>query len=276
LSRARRKTLRSTGLRPHLLAGIALVVMPALGCVSSSDIEKLETQLTDVQQQLLRLQKDGASKAQVEALGVAIAEQGTSLAEGQDAIEARLGELIERVDELELELEDTNFRLAQLAQQIAATNQELQAVRSAALARQSPPPPPPQSPQGDPQTLYDSAYNDFLKGNYDLAILNFLEFLENDPPADWADNATFWLGEAYYRQGKFQRAISQYEQVVSRYEGSEHISSALLKKGFAYLELGQRAQAVVQLQQVVCDYGDTEDAAIARQRLDALGIDVQC
>lgn len=261
--------------RWHLAAAIALVTVAA-GCVSQSDLQGIETRLTDVQQQLLALRKEGSSKAEVAALGTQLAEGNRALVAGQAEIATRLAELARQLEQLEAKLEDTNFRLAQLAQQIDATNQELQAFRDAASLQQSPPPAAPSTPKGDPQALYDTAYNDYQRGNYDLAILGFLQYLEADPAQDLADNATYWVGECYYRQGRYQKAIAQYDQVLSRYEGSDRIPSALLRKGFAYLELDQQAQAVVQLQHVICDYASTDEARLARQRLEALGIDVQC
>lgn len=249
--------------------------MAAAGCVSQSDLQGLESRLTDVQQQLLELRKEGSSKLELAELGTQLTGSSRVLADGQAEIATRLGEFSRQLEQLEAKLEDTNFRLAQLAQQIAATHQELQAFRDTALFQQSPPPPP-GGAKGDPQALYETAYNDYQRGNYDLAILGFLQYLEGEPAADLADNATYWVGECYYRQGRHQKAIEQYDLVLSRYEGSDRTASALLRKGFAYLELGQQAQAVVQLQHVICDYAATDEARLARQRLEALGIDVQC
>ncbi|NJL29832.1 MAG: tol-pal system protein YbgF [Thermoanaerobaculia bacterium] len=262
--------------RARPFAAVIALAMAAAGCVSQGDLQGIESRLTDVQQQLLQLRKDGSSKAEVAELGTQIGEGNRALASGQAEIATRLGELARQLEQLEAKLEDTNFRLAQLAQQIAATNQELQALRDAAALQQSPSPPAPSAAKGDPQALYETAYNDYQRGNYDLAILGFLQYLEGSPAEDLADNATYWVGECYYRQGRYQKAIAQYDEVLSRYEGSDRIPSALLRKGFAYLELDQQAQAVVQLQHVICDYASTDEARLARQRLQALGIEVQC
>lgn len=271
------KPLSASHRRPLavIVTSVGLAVAVA-GCVSQGDLQGLESRLTDVQQQLLKLQKDGASKAEIAELGGQLTEVSQALARGQEDVVTRLGELARQLEQLEAKLEDTNFRLAQLAQQIAATNQELQTLRDAAVLHQSPPPPVPSPTQDDPQALYDTAYEDYRRGNYDLAILGFLQYLEADPSPDLTDNATYWVGECYYHQGRYQKAITQYDQVLSRYEGSDRIPSALLRKGLAYLELDQQAQAVVQLQHVICDYGSTDEARLARQRLETLGIAAQC
>ena len=180
----------------------------------------------------------------------------------------------QKIEQLEAKLEDTHFRLAQLSQQIAATNQELQAVRNAAEeARARTTAAPALVNPTDPRALYDTAYNDYLQGNYDLAVLGFHQYAETYRNTELADNATYWLGECFYRQGKFQQAIEKFDEVLTRFERSERTPSALLKKGYAYFELGQRAQGVLHLQNVIREYQETDEAHLASQRLQEMGVE---
>ncbi len=252
------------------------VAVSALGCGSTStQLESIQKQLADIQLQVLQLQKQGPSKAQVEELESSVSGRIQDLLESEADLRLEVGTLAESIEQLEDKLEETNFRLQQLSQQIAATNQELQVVRNAAERARIPPPPRPAAP-ADPQALYDAAYNDYQQGNIDLAILGFQEYAEAYPDSELADNATYWLGECYYRQGKFQRAVAQYDVLLSDFQRSDHTASALLKKGYAYIELGERAQGIVQLQNVFCEYRGTDEARLAGQRLQEMGIDVTC
>ena len=255
---------------------MALVAMSALACTSSTELETIQAQLSDIQLQVLQLQKQAPDKTEVAALEATLAGRIGELVRAEADTRTDLQALSAQIERLESKLEDTNFRLQQLAQQIAATNQELQAVRSATekVRDRDPVRPQPVSPT-DPRALYDTAYNDYLQGNYDLAILGFRQYLENFRGTELADNATYWIGECFYRQGKFQKAIEQFDEVLLA-EGSDRIASALLKKGYAYLQLGQRAQGVVHLQTVLCEHAATDEAELARQRLQELGIDVDC
>ena len=246
------------------------------GCSSSSEFESLAKQLNDIQLQVLELRKEGASKEEIGQLESAIESHGTQLTSSQDAVAQELTLLTEKFRELEAKLDDTNYRLAQLSLQIAATNQELLAVRNAAEEARSRPSPPPVTQTSDPKSLYETAYDDYLQGNYDLSILGFRQYLENYRDTDLSDNATYWIGECFYRQGKFQKAIDQFEQVLSRYEDSDRAPSSLLKKGYAHLELGQRAPGIVQLQRVICEHEGTDEAHLASQRLSEMGVDVSC
>lgn len=255
------------------------MAMPALACTSSSELEKVQSQLSEIQFMLLELRKEGVTKAEVESLESSLATDIESLEASQGDVAQRLEDLALRIRQLETKLDDTTFRLTQLAQQIEATNQELQAVRSATeAARAAPPPPPPVASENpaDPRTLYENAYDDYIRGAYDLAILGFRQYLESFPETDLADNAVYWIGECYYLQEKFGRAIEQFDSMLERYGTSERTASALLKKAFAHLELGNRSEGVAELERVVCGYAGTDEARLASRRLTAMGIDVDC
>lgn len=278
-------------LRRTLPFAVCLVAaLAATGCVTPQDIEGLNAQLADIQRQVLQLQKQAPSKeevsSQMSTLGTNMGRQMESLLKTEADMQVKLQDLSSQIDELQAKLEDTNYRLAQLSQQIAATNQELKTFRSQPPAAVPGPegeqpvqqPPPQPNPGGigagaDPQTLYNSAYNDYLKGSYDLALREFQEYLANFPATDLADNATYWIGECYYRQRRFRQAVDQFDQVLERYPRSDKVAAATLKKGYAHLELGERSQGVVQLRHVIRQYPNSDEANLARQRLREIGVD---
>ena len=254
--------------------GWALVVagagLLAGGCVSSTDIQGLRQQLTDLQRQVLQMQTQGSSKQEVADVEAAITQQIQALLKTEADMRVELGSLSGQIEELQGKLEDTNYRLSQLSQQIATTNQELRNFRA----------PLPTGAVGegavvpaDPETLYQSAYSDYLRGNYDLAIMAFQQYLQSFPETDLADNALYWIGECYYRQSKFREAIGQYDQVVAKFPRSDKVPSAQLKKGYALLEAGDRKAGVLQLQSVRKTYPNSDEANLARQRLQALGVE---
>jgi len=279
-----------------LSLAVCLVAILATGCVTPQDIEGLNAQLADIQRQVLQIQKQAPSKeevsSQVSNLGASVGRQMESLLKTEADMQVKLQDLSSQIDELQAKLEDTNYRLAQLSQQIAATNQELKSFRSVPPAvpegtiggdPQQPVQPPPQNPGAprgsvgntgaDPQTLYNSAYNDYLKGSYDLAMREFQEYLANFPTTELADNATYWIGECFYRQRRFRQAVEQFDTVLERYSRSDKVAAATLKKGYALLELGERSQGVVQLRHVIKQYPNSDEANLARQRLREIGVD---
>jgi tol-pal system protein YbgF len=287
--------LRLTGCLASVI--LAALATSTAGCVTPQDIEGLQSQLSDIQRQVLQIQKQSPSKeevsSQVSSLGTSVGHQMESLLKTEADMQVKLQGLSSQIDELQAKLEDTNYRLAQLSQQIAATNQELKSFRSAApptgtagspgtppdgTQPQTPPPANPGNPGGgpsaDPQALYNGAYNDYLKGNYDLSLREFQAYLDNFPATDLADNATYWIGECYYRQRRFRQAVNQFDAVLEKFPRSDKVAAATLKKGYAHLELGERSQGVVQLRHVIRQYPNSDEANLARQRLREIGVDV--
>jgi len=260
------------------LPGIAAVLLAGaiLGCSSQKETVSLHKKLEDIEVEILELRKSNATGAEVTAVGTGLTSRIDQLSTAEQGLAAEISWLASQVEQLEAKLEDTHFRIAQLLQQIAATQQELQALRAAAEPRQTAPPPPLPRASGDPQTVYDTAYGDYSRGNLDLAVVGFRQFLELSPRGDLTDNALYWLGECFYRQSKFNKAIEQFDQVLTRFPNGDRTASAVLKKGYAYLEMGQRAQGIVQLQAVACEHRGKDEAALARKRLQELGIDVDC
>jgi TolA-binding protein len=69
-------------------------------------------------------------------------------------------------------------------------------------------------PAGDPNQMYQSAYLDYTKGNYDLAVSGFREYLKSFPDAEFAGNAQYWVGESLYSLGKYDEAVVEFEKVI--------------------------------------------------------------
>src|SRR5215207_7714444 len=190
---------------PAILTAILVAASAATGCVSTQDIESIQAQLSEIQRQVQQVQSQSSSKEDVENLDAQVGRQMDSLLKQEADLQLKLQGLSSQIEQLQSQFEDTNYRLSQLSQQIAATNQELRTFRTA-------PPPDAASPEGgaegedgavppggptgatgaaaavvtDPKALYDSAYNDYLKGNYDLAKREFEEYLANFPTTDLA------------------------------------------------------------------------------------------
>ncbi|MDH4101145.1 MAG: tol-pal system protein YbgF, partial [Nitrospirota bacterium] len=125
----------------------------------------------------------------------------------------------------------------------------------------------PPVPAGDPSEIYQKAYGDFSRGNYDLAITGFEEFLSDFPDAMLAPNAQYWLGECYYSRKEFDKAIVEFDKVIKNYQGAIKVPSAYLKKGFSMDALGNREAAKAQYRKIVDAYPLAPEAAIAKEKL---------
>lgn len=267
--------------RAFQISCILLAASAAGGCVSTQDIEGIQAQISDVQRQLVQMQQLAPSKTDVGNLETSLSKQMDSLLKTEADMQVKLQDVTGQIEALQAKLEDTTYRLSLLSQQIAATNQELKSFRAVPAPAPTDPadpnfgvPPPVGTPPAvgaDPKALYDAAYNDYLKGSYDLSVREFQEYLQNFPDTDLADNATYWIGECWYRQKKYRQAVEQYDQLLSRYPKSDKAAGATLKKGYSFLELGEKTKGLLQLQRVVRDFPASDEANLARQRLREIG-----
>ena len=72
--------------------------------------------------------------------------------------------------------------------------------------------------------------------------------------------------------GRFDQAISAFDDLLEDFPETDRAASANLKKGLAYLEMNDIRKAVVQLQFVLENHGDTDEARMARGTLASLGV----
>jgi len=234
----------------------------------------MQHQLRDIQADVQQLNESSTTKDDFTALSGAVQGQTTAVQSSEAAVTARLDDLSRQLAELQARLADTNYRLAELAQELSATNEELKSSRARPRSANPGADRHDSGESGqpaDPQALYQSAYNDYLRGNYDLAIVTFRQYLDLFPDTDLADNASYWIGECYFNKGEYDHAVREFEALVERYPRSDKRASALLKTGYAQLELGNREQGLDRLRRVVREFPLSDEANLAAQRIRSLG-----
>ncbi|HUQ04452.1 MAG TPA: tol-pal system protein YbgF [Kofleriaceae bacterium] len=122
---------------------------------------------------------------------------------------------------------------------------------------------------GDPAlSLYRRGTAALKAREHSAAVAAFRDLVARFPQHDYADNAQYWLGEAFYDQKDYARAITEFRATVSRYPRGNKVPDALLKIGFAYQALGETDKARAALEQVVSLYPGSSPAAIAAARLE--------
>ena len=141
--------------------------------------------------------------------------------------------------------------------------------------REITPPAPPDKPKDsgskpDPKQLYDTAYLDITRGNYDLAIAGFREFLKLYPASSLADNSQYWIGEGYYAQKKYSEAMAEFEKVIARYPNQDKAAAAYYKSGLCHKELGQTAEARENWSTLARKYPKSPEAKLAQDRIKEL------
>jgi tol-pal system protein YbgF len=117
---------------------------------------------------------------------------------------------------------------------------------------------------------YQAAFDLLKAGQYDRAIAGFHGFLSTYPTSALADNAQYWLGEAYYVNKQFPESLAAFQRVVEKYPGSRKLPDALLKIGYCDYELKDYSAARSALEQVPAKFPDSASARLAQQRLEKM------
>jgi tol-pal system protein YbgF len=204
------------------------------------------------------------------------------LLEGLRAVPAQYQDIVRKIDQLTLELQKiaADLAAARLPQAVPAAPPEVPAEDGAKPAGQAPSKTPPESkpqpspakpapppPTTSPQEAYSMAYNDYLKGNYDLAIESFKLYRAQFPGSPLADNALYWIGECRYSQRKFEEAVDAFDELILAYPQGDKAAAAHLKKGLSFVELGKKPEALAALKILVAKYPLEEESKIAQDKI---------
>jgi len=135
------------------------------------------------------------------------------------------------------------------------------------------PPLPREAKRADPRDLYKQYYEALRAGHHEEAIAGLRAFVSDYPGSDLADNAQYWLAEAYYDQRQYDRALAEFMRVEKLFPKGNKIADALLKSAFCHQQLGAIDTARSLLGKVIERFPKTNAAAIAADRLVKLQAD---
>ena len=116
--------------------------------------------------------------------------------------------------------------------------------------------------------LYAKAKQDFDSGELETARTGFQEFLKRYPKSAIADSAQFWVGEIFYRQKWYEKAILEYQKVIENFPKGNKVQAALLKQGFSFFNLGDKSNGKLILKELINKYPSSNEAKIAKQKLE--------
>jgi tol-pal system protein YbgF len=118
-----------------------------------------------------------------------------------------------------------------------------------------------------PGRVYGRAFDALKSADYPVAIAGMREFLAAYPAHELADNAQYWLGEAYYVTRDYANAEPAFGAVVQRWPDSAKAPDAMLKLGYSQFELKRYAAARETLERVGQRYPGSDAARLATERL---------
>jgi tol-pal system protein YbgF len=262
-----------------LLAALCLGATPAWGV--SKEIVQLQTQVQDLQERISRMQQSfdermGVMQHLVEQSTDNVNKVAASIANLQNALQKQQNDSGSRVDQISGQLQSLNDTLDELKTRLAKVSKQLEDMQAAQqnLTAQQQQAQQQQTQAPPPDVLYNNALRDYNAGKNDLAAQEFSDYIKYYPNTDLTGNSYFYLADIEFRQGNYQKAAKDYDQVLQNFPGGNKAAAAQLKKGFALIELGQKDDGIAELRHVIQRYPRTSEAMQARDRLHKLGVPV--
>jgi TolA-binding protein len=281
-------------LRWRGLGALAVALLLGAGCAEvtgesvQQDVDQLRRDLNAITLAMHR------SRGETEAV---LGELNRRTAEQAGESTRQMGTLVRRVDALAAEVARLSARLDEASQRIESVHRQL-AARPVPARPASPPAPPPATarppatapvarPAGEgpgAEQAYQTAYLDFTKGNYTLAISAFREFIRRFPDAAQADDAQYWIGESYFSLGRssaaqgqgekatqaLEQSVQEFRKVALNYPRGDRVPTAIYKEALALLELRQTPAARDRLRYLIDHFPQSEEAPLAKDRLAAI------
>jgi len=268
-----------------LTAGCAPEAAPLL----REDLHRLRTDLARVEQEIQGSRS--AILAEVQAADRRTAQSLTDLQRSTARLTTRLDEVGRESGQLQARLDDLRRRVDALAIQFDAAGPPPGAGSGAAAgggATGGPRATPgttvqQRSPASGNQAadLYQTAYIDFTRGNYNLAIAAFREYIRQYPNTDLAEKAQYWIGECHFSLARahqargerdravqeLERAVQEFRKLVITYPRGDRVRTAIYKEALVLAELGQTQLAEARLQFLIDQYPNDEEAAKAKDDL---------
>jgi tol-pal system protein YbgF len=251
------------------------------------DVQVLKTQVQDLRARLDRSAEDlRAIRDELKTLTDLIRQSVIDQAGFKDdvrAVPAQYQDVLRRLDQLSLDVQKLSADLAAARPASPAESAPEKTGKEAAYQKgpeakpgpvspsaQAPAQAPPHAANISPSEAYRMAYNDYLKGNYDLAIESFRLYRQQFPESPLAGNALYWIGECHFSQKRYLEAIDDFNDVIVAYPQGDKVAAAYLKKGISYAELGKKDEALAAFKLLVSKYPLQDETKIALDKIKEL------
>jgi len=127
-----------------------------------------------------------------------------------------------------------------------------------------------------PDELYSQGEKELGNRRYPEARESFRKIVERHPNSSWAPRGRFLLGEAFYREAEFDKAIKEFETFLSFYPRHEIADLVQYRLAMAYYDQlkpveqdqGLTAKALEQFKKLVKQYPESRYATDALAKID--------
>jgi tol-pal system protein YbgF len=155
-------------------------------------------------------------------------------------------------------------RLSELRTQLEARGEQISAAVPGDTSS------PAGAPSASADQMYEASLAQLRRGSTSTARQGLREMLRTYPTSSRAGDALYFIGQSFAAESP-DSAAAYYEQVVQKYPSSSRAGSALYNLGLIAERRKEIRKAREAYQRVVQKYPQSDEAALARDRLKALG-----
>ena len=223
-------------------------------------LDELKAEVTILGRQVRGMQEGmDRNSGQLNALITQIIDNVTAIKQAQSRVSESASSAITSVGGLGEQLSATNQRIDRISEQMAELKRLVENLPKLPTFTQITP--------GNPDQLFAAAYGDYSRGNYDLALSEFRQYVETYPASEMADNAQYWIGECLAAKKQYNEAIAELDKVAILFPKGDKIATARYKKALILKENGQADLAMVEFQALIKLFPKSNEATLAKQQL---------
>ena len=124
--------------------------------------------------------------------------------------------------------------------------------------------------RGPEEADYRGGLEAYQRGDYPRSVQSLRNYVNRNRGSSLAPYAHYWIGEAYFAQGKYYDAILAYNEIPTSWPENERVPAAKLRQAEAFAASGDIQDARIYLKELIEKYPGTPEAAEAQQRLRSL------
>ncbi|HEX2218544.1 MAG TPA: tetratricopeptide repeat protein [Gemmatimonadales bacterium] len=259
-------------MRPPLLVPALLMCTALAGCVSKGDIQMVQGEVALLRAEVAR--RDSARAADLDQVIRLQRQVMDSLGASRRAVAQLKGDISTDLYNIQQQLVQLQELTGQSQQRLTELRTRLEA-RGAQMETTSPVPgdtarPLPAGGATSADQMYEASLAQLRRGSLSTARLGLREMLRLHPTSERAPDALYFIGQSFAAENP-DSAAAYYRQVVDKHPTSPRAASALYNLGLLAERRKDTAGARDAYQRVAEKYPQSDEAALARDRLKALG-----
>jgi len=229
----------SDGFDEGLNDGFASIDQPTDSGEMKVDLENLQDQ-------------QEALNAKVRELQEIISALEPKISATQEQLQGNLGNISQKADFLEPEVNELKLQMAQLKEELAMVKMKSRSgshrMKSSHSSRGGMHKKMGSGVSHSFKMKYDQALSSYRGGQFDESILLFQNLAVMNPPMSYQDNIHYWIGSNFVKLEMFDDAIKHFETVLDKFPRGNKVHDSRFMLGVSYHKKGESSRAIDILQ----------------------------